>query len=46
MANQIGPRDHEASDWFRANNAARGTAIIFIYHEPQPFKGNLSAQRF
>ena len=31
MANQIGPHDHNASDWFRAKKVARAIVIIFIY---------------
>ena len=36
MANQIGPLDHNASDWFRTNEAARGITITLIYHEQEP----------
>ena len=36
MANQIGPDDHNASDWFRTNEAARGIVITLIYHEQEP----------
>lgn len=36
MANQIGPLDHNAPDWFRTNEAARGITITSIDHEQEP----------
>ena len=37
MANQIGPDDHNAFDWFQTKSAARGIAIIIIYHAQKSF---------
>ena len=37
MANQIGPDDHNTSDWFRTEYNARGILIISIYKEQPPF---------
>ena len=36
MANQIGRLDHNASDWFRTNETARGIGITLIDHEQEP----------
>ena len=37
IANQIGPNDQNASDWFRIKQAARSISItIFSCHEQQP----------
>ena len=33
MANQIGPDDLKACEWFRTKKAARGIANIFTYRE-------------
>ena len=38
MTNQIGPNSHNASDWSRNKEAARGIVIIFIYNQQPPFK--------
>lgn len=38
MANQIGPDNHNTSDWFRTKQTAREIDIIFINHAQQPIK--------